>query len=451
MPILKPINHPGDLAQIINYCNMDGVRGNQNDIKGLTFGINCSGLAEQAIADMKQVKKLYHKEGKRQYQHYILSFAQNEFAKGDPKVYQEALNYGIKLASKIWGKRYQVFLALHTNSKGVESCCEDASNGGCLHIHIIINSVSIVDGSKIRSSKDDLNLYRNINDSIAKEYGFTVIDRTPEAVALRDRPQIYDNNAYQIYLHTRRVHKRNIRLLTFNAVIKTLRDNPKNWEDFQAKILDNGAQATIRGTDISVRYLKDDSQQYSFRLSKMAKMYNNHEIAPYNILKKLNHPNYESFKRTPKPWRQQCADDILWVLEKKKPKKLEDFYQAMDEKGWIARITYKRNLVFERKNIKRRSGRPIKYSANVMANVYGNPMLSAQLILQSCGVPNYVEYAPKHSPIGPKVQEASNNLAKQLAAQAALSQPPAPKPNKMIVDLKSHDDKKQSRDDSLSW
>ena len=144
MPILKPINHPGDLAQIINYCNMDGVRGNQNDVKGLTFGINCSGLAEQAVADMRQVKKLYRKEGKRQYQHFILSFAQNEFAKGDPKVYQEALNYGIKLASKIWGKRYQVFLALHTNSKGVESGCEDGSNGGCLHIHIIINSVSIV-------------------------------------------------------------------------------------------------------------------------------------------------------------------------------------------------------------------------------------------------------------------------------------------------------------------
>ena len=220
MPILKPINHPGDLAQIINYCNMDGVRCNQNDVKGLTFGINCSGLAEQAVADMRQVKKLYRKEGKRQYQHFILSFAQNEFAKGDPKVYQEALNYGIKLASKIWGKRYQVFLALHTNSRGVESGCEDGSNGGCLHIHIIINSVSIVDGSKIRSSKDDLNLYRSINDSIAKEYGFNVIDRTPEAVALRDRPQIYDNNAYQIYLRTKRVPKRNIRLLTFQSVIK---------------------------------------------------------------------------------------------------------------------------------------------------------------------------------------------------------------------------------------
>ena len=451
MPILKPINHPGDLTQIINYCNTDGIKGNQNDIKGLTFGINCSGLAEQAVADMKQVKKLYRKEGKRQYQHFILSFAQNEFSKSDPKAYQEALNYGIKLASKIWGKRYQVFLALHINSHGVESHCEDGSNGGCLHIHIIINSVSIIDGSKIRSSKDDLNLYRNINDSIAKEYGFNVIDRTPEAVALRDRAQIYDNNAYQVYLRTKQAPKSHIRLLTFQSVIKTLRENPKNWEDFQSKLLENGAQATIRGTDISVRYLKAEGQQYSFRLSKMAKTYNNTDIAPYNILKKLNHPNYESYKRTPKPWRQQCADDILWVLEKKKPKKLEDFCQAMDEKGWIARITYKRNLVFERKNIKRRSGRPIKYSANVMANVYGNPMLSAQLILQSCGVPNYAEYAPKHSPIGPKVQEASNNLAKQLVAQAAQSQPPTPKSNKMIVDLKSHDDKKKYIDDSLSW
>ena len=63
----------------------------------------------------------------------------------------------------------------------------------------------------------------------------------------------------------------------------------------------------------------------------------------------------------------------------------------------------------------------------------------------------YAEYAPKHSPMGCKIQVASNNLAKQLAAQATQSQPPTPKPNKMIVDLKSHDDKKQSRDDSLSW
>ena len=87
MPILKPINNSGELAKVIKYCNADGIKHNQNDIKGLTCGIQCSNFADIAIKDMRKVKEVYNKLGGRQYQHYVLSFSKDEFKQSNPDDY----------------------------------------------------------------------------------------------------------------------------------------------------------------------------------------------------------------------------------------------------------------------------------------------------------------------------------------------------------------------------
>lgn len=453
MPILKPINKPGDLAKVIKYCNADGIKHNKNDDKGLTLGLNCSCFADYAIKDMQNVKKAYNKIGGRQYQHYVLSFSKDEFKQSNPDDYQHALDYASKLAKKIWGDRFQVFLALHVNSQGAKQKYEtEESQQGCLHIHIIINSVSYIDGSKIQSSTDDLDHYRDLNDEIAKEHGFEVIDRSKEAVEKRGRAQVYSKNAYQQNERAKSNPKAYQKLQATGALIKTLAQNPKDWEGFQLVMKDFGWNAVVRGHDISLKGINSDNQNYTFRLSSIAKAYNNPDITPYSVMEKLRYPGYEAFKNRAKPWKQQCADDIMFVLSKKKPKKFEDFCSEMEQLDWLVTIQKRRNIRIERKGHVRKSGKPIRYSCNRLATDYANPMLSSQLITQSCGMANYQNFAPRQSPISAQIQQESENLAKKLAEIAYQEQQAIHKPNNMVADLGTQQSQKPAKEyDSLSW
>lgn len=452
MPILKPINNPGELAKVIKYCNADGIKHNKNDDKGLTVGLNCSSFAELAVKDMRKVKEAYCKLGGRQYQHYVLSFHKEEFSQKKPDDYPKALEYASKLAKKIWGDRYQVFLSLHVNSKGSKSKYEtEESQQGCLHVHIIINSVSFVDGAKIQSSADDLDHYRDLNDEIAKEHGFEVIDRSKEAVEKRGRAQVYSKNAYQQNERAKSSPKTYQKLQATGAVIKAIAQQPKDWAAFQILLKDMGWDASVRGHDISLRGINVDNQKYTFRLSSLAKSYNNPDITPYKIMEKLGYPNYEVFKNKSKPWKQQCADDIMFVLSKKKPRKIDEFCDEMDSLGWMVTIHKERSIKIERKGYNRRSGKPVRYSCNRLATDYANPMLSSQLIMQSCGMANYQNFAPRQSPIYAQIQQASNDLAYKLAEIARQEQQAIHKPNKMVADLSSKEAQKSSNSYSLSW
>lgn len=453
MPILKPINRSCDIAKIIKYCNADGVKNNKNDDKGLTLGLNCSSFADIAIKDMRKVKKAYNKTGGRQYQHYVLSYSKNEYSQSNPNDYQPALDYATKLARKIWGDRYQVFLALHVNSKGSKSKYEtEESQQGCLHVHIVINSVSYVDGTKIQSSADDLDHYRDLNDEIAKEYGFEVIDRSKEAVEKRGRAQVYSKDAYQQNERAKSSPKTYQKLQATGAVIKAIAQQPKDWTAFQCILKDMGWNAIVRGHDISLKGATIDNQNYTFRLSTLAKNYNNSDITPYNIMKKLRYPSYEMFKNRAKPWKQQCADDIMFILNEKKPKKFEDFCYEMEQLDWLVTVHKERNIRIERKNYTRKSGKPVRYSCNRLATDYNNPMLASQLIMQACGEANYQNYAPRQSPISAQIQQESENLAKKLAEMAYQEQQAIHKPNKMVADLGTQQSQKPAKEyDSLSW
>lgn len=453
MPILKAINHPGDLAKIIAYCNSDGIRYNKNDEKGLTLGLNCSSFADLAVKDMKKVKKAFGKTGGRQYQHYILSFAKvDEYLQNNPEHYQLALNYAQKLAQEIWGDRYQVFLAVHINSKGGKSQYEtQESQQGCLHVHIIVNSVSIIDGTKIQSSAEDLCRYRDINDKIAREHGFTVIDRSKAAVEKRGRIQIYDKDGYQQYMKVKQNPKAYHKLQATVAIIKALEKTPNNWNNFQLILKEMGWDASVRGHDVSIKGINTDNQKYTFRLSSLAKSYNNQNITPYNVMQLLKYPGYEAFKNRCKPWKQQCADDIMFIINKRKPKKFEDFVDEMDQLGWLVVTKNERNIIITRKNYTRKSGKPVRYNCNRLATDYGNPMLCSQLIMQACGESNYLSYAPRHSPIASQIEQESASLAQKLAAIAHQEQQAIHRPNKMIAELGSKKPKTQDNSNSISW
>ena len=199
MPIFKSIKPGASLKNIIKYVSKEFDKTKDVDtIKGLNVADN----PDIAKAQMLYTKKEFGKETGRQYQHYVLSFSNEEKLK--PK---EAIVYAEKHAKECFGDRFQVFLAVHQNG-----------NGGKLHVHYIVNSVSCMDGKKIQTSKEDYDYFKNINDEIAKEYGFKVIDRSYEAVRARGRPQFYGQREYQSFIR----NKNNLLLLIFLARVFAL-------------------------------------------------------------------------------------------------------------------------------------------------------------------------------------------------------------------------------------
>lgn len=101
---------------------------NKTDNKKYVTGINC--MADIAYREMSITKEQFNKTGG------ILGFHAYQSFKGCEVTSDEAHEIGIRLAEELWGDRFQVIVATHTNTKNV-------------HNHFYINSVSFVDGKNI--------------------------------------------------------------------------------------------------------------------------------------------------------------------------------------------------------------------------------------------------------------------------------------------------------------
>ena len=108
---------------------------------------------------MMLTKKAFHKEDGRLGYHIIQSFNGNEISP------DKCNKIGIELAKELWGDKYQVIVCTHTNKKNV-------------HNHIVLNSVSFIDGNKYHNSNVEIALLRETNDDICKRYGLFIIKST---------------------------------------------------------------------------------------------------------------------------------------------------------------------------------------------------------------------------------------------------------------------------------
>ena len=140
-----------NLEAVINYAK----NGEKTEHGILVSGINC--LPENAYEEMMLIKKNFHKEGGRLGYHFIQSF------KGKEVSARQCNDIGMKLAESLWGDKYQVLVCTHVDKDNV-------------HNHIILNSVSFVDGSKYHNSNVELALVRETNDELCKKYGLSIVE-----------------------------------------------------------------------------------------------------------------------------------------------------------------------------------------------------------------------------------------------------------------------------------
>lgn len=142
-----------NLEAVINYA-MNGEK-TENGI--LVSAINC--LPQTAYSQMMLTKKAFHKEDGRLGYHIIQSFNGNEISP------DKCNKIGIELAEQLWGDKYQVIVCTHTNKQN-------------LHNHIVLNSVSFIDGSKYHNSNVEIALLRETNDDICRKHGLSIIKST---------------------------------------------------------------------------------------------------------------------------------------------------------------------------------------------------------------------------------------------------------------------------------
>ena len=95
-------------------------------------GINCN--VAMARDQFITVKEQFGKPDGIQAYHGYLSFKENEVTP------EQAQQIGMEFARKMWGKRFQVVVTTHLNTKH-------------LHCHFVINSVSFVMGSGFKTKK----------------------------------------------------------------------------------------------------------------------------------------------------------------------------------------------------------------------------------------------------------------------------------------------------------
>lgn len=124
-------------------------------------GINCD--VEKAYRDMLETKRRWGKaQRKRQGYHIIQSFAPGEVTP------EKAHVVGVEFAQRLFGGRYEVVVTTHLNRAH-------------LHNHVVVNSVSFMDGAMYRDTfKDYYAGIRGTSDAICLAHGLSVIEPDPE-------------------------------------------------------------------------------------------------------------------------------------------------------------------------------------------------------------------------------------------------------------------------------
>lgn len=170
MAIIKASKGGKSLSAAINYAGKDKI----------ISGINCPDDPKMATQQMNSTKELWGAEGGRLYKSYIQSFIKGETTA------EQAQEIGRAWAEENFPNR-EIIVGTHTDSKS-----------GCIHNHIIVNSVNMENGSKLQTSNADLERFKEVSNRICLEHGLSVIDRT--TVKEPGTIVAWDRDKYQLLL-----------------------------------------------------------------------------------------------------------------------------------------------------------------------------------------------------------------------------------------------------------
>lgn len=133
------------LADVLQYAKNE----EKTEREFYVDGINCN--ASTARDQFVTVKEQFGKPDGIQAYHGYLSFKEEDIS---PELAQKI---GMEFANRVWGKRFQVVVTTHLNTKH-------------LHCHFVVNSVSFVDGKRLANEEKAWFKFRHIADELCQQY-----------------------------------------------------------------------------------------------------------------------------------------------------------------------------------------------------------------------------------------------------------------------------------------
>lgn len=247
-----------NLEAVINYAK----NGDKTEKGILVSGINC--LPDTAYFQMMLTKKNFHKEDGRLGYHIIQSFNGKEVSP------EKCNSIGVKLAQSLFGDKYQVLVCTHIDKENV-------------HNHIVLNSVSFIDGSKYHNSNAELAFIRETNDDLCRKYGLSVIESkkaNKETDIARSRTNNYNRNSGKMELIK-------------NDIDEAIK-NAKKYQDFVDMLAYKGYYLKKSNNVISVstpyfnrniRISRAFGQDYTFENIKNRIYYRNYQFKEDKVYK----------------------------------------------------------------------------------------------------------------------------------------------------------------------
>lgn len=184
MAITKVINKPAKthagLRNVIEYVLRDDkVKEGYMDILGPSPNELGWNSVYNAFVDEK---KIWGKDNGRMCAHYVLSFHKDEDVTPE-----QVLEIARELAEKMFAG-HQVLITVHQDK-------------GHLHAHIVVNTVSYLDGKKLQSGPEDLQALKDLTNDLCKERGLSVAEKGKhfDGTAIEEGEGIaWDKNTYHL-------------------------------------------------------------------------------------------------------------------------------------------------------------------------------------------------------------------------------------------------------------
>lgn len=247
-----------NLEAVINYAK----NGEKTEHGILVSGINC--LPENAYEEMMLIKKNFHKENGRLGYHFIQSFKGKEVSAG------ECNDIGMKLAQSLWGDKYQVLICTHIDKDNV-------------HNHIILNSVSFIDGSKYHNSNVELALVRQTNDDLCIKYGLSVVETdkaNKEDEIAESRIANYNRNSGKMELIKKDIDEAIENAVKYQDFVDEL-----GYKGYFVKKSNNSISMSTPYFNRNIRLARTFGEDYTFENIKNRIYYRNYEFKEDKVYK----------------------------------------------------------------------------------------------------------------------------------------------------------------------
>ncbi len=259
------------MKNVIEYVLKDRkVKDGYVDITGpyLSETITKDGVYHAFLSE----KKLQKKDSGRMYAHNIISFHRDEVISPE-----QALNIGRDFVNQFFGK-YQNLITVH----------QDKDH---LHLHIITNTVSFLDGEKLHQSKKDLQQQKDFTDELCRKHGLSVAEKGKhfDGTPIEDCEIIsWSKNKYNLIKH----NPHDSYIVKCGIAILEAKKNCNSKEEFLERMMERGQHTTQTETRKHITFenekcekVRDSNLNKTFNLD-ISKEVLLHEFERNNELRK---------------------------------------------------------------------------------------------------------------------------------------------------------------------